>query len=78
MYEDLIIHNELICSHKFNKSKSSVFRPLNGALYFYIVLMMFFVVLTVAGLFFVDDSGIPFLKGLKTGGIFTLTNVVTN
>lgn len=90
MYEDLIIHNELICSHKFNKKRSNISKPVNGAIYFYILTLIFIVVCVLIGAFFVNETGIQFFSWNKhglssvtklndtTGGIFAFVDVLTS
>jgi hypothetical protein len=94
MYEDLIIHDELIGSSKFNKSRSNISKPINGAIYFYIVTLIISVVCVTIGVFFVNDTGIKFIgfanktNGVsiskitplndRTGGMFTFVDVSTS
>lgn len=85
MYEDLIIHDELIFSRKFNKTKSSIFKPINGSIYLYITTVIISLVCILIGVFFVDNTGIEFAKSSgtitlnkETGGIFTFVDVLTS
>lgn len=91
MYEDLIIHDELIGSSKFNKAKLNIHKPISGVIYFYIVTVIFTVIFIVIGVFFVNDTGIKFISFHKntgiskiiylndhTGGIFSFVDTVTS
>jgi hypothetical protein len=79
IYEDLITTREIAFSNHFggirNKFKGA---PMSGVLYGFVLTFIFFVVITIIGVFFIDLGNYTGQFDTKTAGIFSFNDIVSN